>query len=338
MADGTKIEWADASWNPIRARNKATGKIGWHCEHKNEACRHCYAEGFNLRLGTGFAFRRQDRDAVEIFLDEKMLTQPLHWKRPRRIFVCSMTDLFAEFVTDEMIDRIIAIAGLCPQHQFLALTKRPDRARGYLCRLDQEPERDTVKRLAAAMPPHPWPRFDAITVPLPNLWLGTSIHDQPSADEFVPQLLAAPVAIRFLSYEPALGPVDLRRIPVDDVGRERTADGWRFPPIHWVIAGGESGPNARPMHPDWTRSLRDQCAGAGVPFFFKQWGEWFPGELEDDGTKLVAAPDVEHDPSADKWELTFAKHERIAGTGMLRVGKKRAGRLLDGREHSEWPR
>src|SRR5579863_1317613 len=114
MADHSKIEWTDATWNPLRARD-ATGKIGWHCEKVSEACHFCYAEGFNKRLGTGLEYKPGHRDALEIFLDEKMLTTPLRWKKPRMIFVCSMTDLFADFVTDEMIDRVFAVMALAPQ-------------------------------------------------------------------------------------------------------------------------------------------------------------------------------------------------------------------------------
>lgn len=133
MADRSKIEWTDASWTPIRARNVDTGKVGWHCEHVSEGCRHCYAEGINKRLGTGLSYKPGlvGPGGAEIFRDEKMLLAPVRWKRPRMIFVCSMTDLFAEFVSDEMIDRVFAVMALCPQHTFQVLTKRPKRMREW---------------------------------------------------------------------------------------------------------------------------------------------------------------------------------------------------------------
>ena len=132
MADRSKIEWTDSTWNPIRARRRDNGHVGFHCEHVSEACRNCYAEGMNKRLFTGLDYKPGNRDQVEIFLDEKTLLQPLRGKRPRKIFVCSMTDLFADFVADEMIDRIFAVMALCPQHTFQILTKRPERMRKYI--------------------------------------------------------------------------------------------------------------------------------------------------------------------------------------------------------------
>src|SRR5258708_16196189 len=126
MADRSAIEWTDATWTPIRAR---TDNVGWHCEHVSEGCRNCYAEGINRRLGTGLSFKPALKPAL--FLDEKMLLAPLKWKKPRTIFVCSMTDLFADFVRDEWIDRMFAVMALCPQHRFQVLTKRAQRMREY---------------------------------------------------------------------------------------------------------------------------------------------------------------------------------------------------------------
>ena len=132
MGDHSKIEWTDATWNPIRARRRDTGKVGWFCTHASDGCTHCYAETLNHRLGTSIDYRAQDLAKVEIFLDEKMLKQPLRWRRPRRIFVGSMTDLFGEFVPDAMLDCIYAVMAMCPQHTFLLLTKRAGRMRDYL--------------------------------------------------------------------------------------------------------------------------------------------------------------------------------------------------------------
>lgn len=308
--DNTKIEWADASWTPIRARNLMTGKVGWHCEHVSEGCRFCYAETLNRRLGTTFDFKPGHRADIDIVLDEKMLTQPLRWKRSRRIFVCSMTDLFADFVSDEMIDRVFAVMALAPQHKFLVLSKRAARMQDYFAaRTDGDPWAEAAGYIAdlVGMREHPVV-LEPSDMPLANLWLGVSVEDQARADERISLLLATPAAVRFLSCEPLLGAVDLRLPPA--------ASG---PAVDWVIAGGESGRGARPMHPDWARSLRDQCQAAGVPFFFKQWGEHAPPEHIDPG-----------------WPALGYANDALEFGG-TRVGKKRAGRLLDGREWSEFP-
>jgi len=321
MGSKTSIEWtrgddgsAGATWNPIRARNLATGKIGWHCEHVSEGCRNCYSESMNRRLGTGLDFKPGHRADVEIFLDEKMLLAPLRWKKPRRIFVNSMTDTFAEFVKDEWIDRMFAVMALCPQHTFQVLTKRPGRMQTYCC----DPQSQRIWRLACNMG-QPGRALSATLAkfgspwPLPNIWLGISAEDQATADERIPLLLQTPAAVRFVSLEPLLGPINLTRMKLGG-GWYDVLGGWRdvkerFPgfdeQIDWVIVGGESGPHARPLHPRWARDLRDQCATAGVPFFFKQWGQH--------------RPPTENDPA---WRS---------------LGKKGSGRLLDGRTHDEMP-
>lgn len=303
MADKSKIEWTDASWTPIRARNRASSKVGWHCEHASPGCEHCYAESMNKRLGTGLAFKPGHRKDVELHLDEKMLLAPLRWEKPRAIFVCSMTDLFAEFVPDEWIDRIFAVMALCPQHRFQVLTKRSGRMRDYFVepsvaeridcdmgaiiasRVDPLARRSDDLRARAPSLDEAWP--------LPNVWLGVSVEDQRRADERIPDLLATAAALRFLSCEPLLGPVDLDHVKFFDretkgggseAGWESALNGRRFniwldgdlvgePKIDWVIAGGESGPGARGSTQEveaWMRSLRDQCSVAGVSFFGKQ--------------------------------------------------------------------
>lgn len=323
MADNSKIEWTDASWNPIRARNKKTGKVGWHCEHATTGCEFCYAEGFNKRLGTGLAFKPGHRNDIELFLDTEMLKQPLHWKRPRLIFPCSMTDLFADFVPDEWLFEIFAVMGACDDqslgHQFQVLTKRATRMQRWVS------THGSRAWNSCRLGPNAWPAR--------NLWLGVSTERQQEADERIPLLLQTPAAVRFISAEPLLGPIDLTSIEV------RVTEGKRIyhdylhallgertsaatgcitlddgPKLDWVICGGESGP--RPMHPDWARSLRDHCAAANVPFFFKQWGAWWPAEQ-------AQAP-----------ELRGTEHE---DDRMVRVGKKIAGRLLDGIEHNGMP-
>jgi protein gp37 len=360
MGDGTTIEWTEASWTPIRARLLANpARVGWHCEHASPGCVNCYSETFNRdRLGTRLPFKPGHRKDVEIFVDEKMLTQPLRWRRARQIFVCSMTDLFGEFVTDEMIDRVFAVMALAPQHTFQVLTKRSARMRDYVGAI-REHYRARPYDLYRHFGSPTWPGLtadqvngiDSVEWPLPNVWLGVSVEDQQRADERIPDLLATPAAIRWLSCEPLLGPVDLNHVktfegPIEGGGYEAAwesaLNGKRFSDwggpdgnggdvdgcskLDWIVAGGESGPGARPMHPDWARSLRDQCQAAGVPFFFKQHGDWLLAS-EDDRTSGAATT-----------VLAFGENV-VAFDGAIgaRVGKKRAGRLLDGLEHNGMP-
>src|SRR6266852_4992529 len=192
MSDKTAIEWTDSTWNPIRARNLKTRKLGWHCEHATTGCEFCYAEGFNKRLGTGLAFKPGHRKDVEIFLDEKMLLQPLRWRAPRMIFCCSMTDLFADFVSDEQIDKMFAVMALCPQHNFQVLTKRARRMREYFGSHDIGARwAITAESVNDAVIPREssYPIFDPITARgwtnngLPNVWLGISAERQQEWDE-----------------------------------------------------------------------------------------------------------------------------------------------------------
>lgn len=362
----TAIEWTHRpgtkgeSWNPIRARDRATGRVGWHCTHASDGCRNCYAERLNLNrrgfaFGTGLPYKPGYAQAagsaegatgaqtgrVEIFLDDATLAQPLRWRQPRTIFVCSMTDPFGAFVPDTMIDRIFAIAALCPQHTFIVLTKRSERMRHYL----QPGMRSSVERISSiahAMSA----RFQIAGMrpqwPLPNVWLGVSAERQQESDERIPDLLATPAAIRFASLEPLLGPIDLTSICTGhyfiDALRgfkyhdaPEGVDGATEPcaKLDWGIVGGESGPDARPMHPDWARSLRDQCGAAGTAFFFKQWGEFGP------------AFRLDLRPTGLPWsgEAQKAVHRGTATVEQAtrRFGKRRAGRFLDGVEHNGWP-
>lgn len=363
MSDRSAIEWTDASWNPIRARcweiqSDGSGKerIGWHCEHVSEGCRNCYAESINRRLGTGFDYKPGNlrgkpgyygggNDRPEIFLDEKMLLVPLRWRRPRKIFVGSMTDLFADFVTDEMLDRIFAVMALCPQHTFQVLTKRATRMCAYLGCYDR-PSRivNEIDRDNAALGYRAGDRYyeaafsDGLTrirLPLPNVWLGVSCERQEEYNERWPMLRATPAAIRFISYEPALGPLSFIPFPhlLASVG-----------PLYcdWLICGGESGSHARPMHPDWARSLRDQCKAAGVAFFYKQTGEWAPCARDSETTPRAGYCNPAGHGA--KWPSPegFGEHgppwlEEHGFAHVARIGKKAAGRLLDGREHNDMP-
>lgn len=318
------------------------------------------AEGMNARLGTGLPFKPGHHDDIEVFLDETMLLQPLRWRRPRMIFVCSMTDLFADFVTDEMIDRVFAVMALCPQHTFQVLTKRPARMRVYLS--DPATPGRIARRcvdlwLAKIVEPNDdWPVDSVGPIdmpddlvmrfwPLPNVWLGTSCENQAAADDRVPDLLATPAAVRFVSAEPLLGPIDWTRLRCPNSclpphycnrcypdGRRPTGtyDALCNGELDWVIVGGESGPRARPMHPQWARDIRDQCAAAGVSFHFKQWGRFRP--YADDRADCVwLDPDGHFYGGPTTWP-PLADEIRVP---MVRVSD--TGRLLDGVEHNGFP-
>lgn len=346
MADQTLIEWTDATWNPI------TG-----CTMVDAGCTNCYAMGLAAtRMRThpsraGLTRKTGDRHVWtgEVRLNDDWIDQPLRWTKPRRIFVCAHGDLFHEAVPEDWIDRVFAVMALCPQHTFQVLTKRPDQARDYLTRLyagegefnllENDPLRKAAEIAVRNLPR--W-HFDCIQEgPFPNVWLGTSISDQASADARIPALLQAPAAIRFLSAEPLLGPVDLRdALPLAE--HPTTAGDYSGEVIDWVIVGGESGHDARPMHPDWVRDLRDQCTASGTAFFFKQWGEWAPlGTTEERRGKIAGTtPRAQwHDacgliidtPKAED-PLTFFSEGQV-----FRLGKKTAGRQLDGREWNDMP-
>lgn len=342
MADNTAIEWTNATWNPIRG-----------CTRVSEGCRNCYAEVMAARFsdpgqwGHGLARRvalpgggTDHRWTGEVALVEEALDLPLRWRRPRRIFVNSTSDLFHEKVPDDWIDMVFAVMALAQQHTFQVLTKRPERMRDYFLgrRLNFGRASEALHEMThpCSEDDHDWAvdqldAFDASGRPLPNVWLGTSVEDQATANARIPHLLDTPAQVRFLSCEPLLGPVALDMILTPEMGVYALtgvrSDGSgpsgfsRGPRIDWVICGGESGPGARPMHPDWARSLRDQCTLDRVPFFFKQWGDWEP-------RRGFACPD---DLPREGW------HHFDPECSMRRVGKKRAGRLLDGREWSDFP-
>lgn len=355
MSDKSKIEWTEATWNPIRFRNHATGGVGHFCEKVSPGCAHCYAATMQKRFKNHIRYNAADRDKGELFLDERVLTQPLRWKRPRMIFPCSMTDLFGPFVEQEWIERIVAVMSACGQHTFQVLTKRPERMRAffaettlsecqatYCARMTINEERTPVRGLDRIRDTSAINGTRGAKVgegnywPLPNAWWGVTVESQEYVER-IEQLLATPAAVRFISAEPLLGPLDLDctpwpngwERPIDDISDG--IDPLRFPraSLDWVIVGGESGPGARPMHPQWVRDLRDQCTSAGVPFFFKQWGEWHPAVFEN-GEGDICYPDNEA-------EHQFREHAFGDGTHMLRFGKQAAGRLLDGREWSEFP-
>lgn len=358
MADKTSIEWTDATWSPIRARvrqdaatiakakgytslvsiaEKMAGRVGPHCEHASPGCDHCYSEGNNGRClpanGTGLPFDRRSRDLIEPFIDEKALELPLRWKRGRRIFVENQSDLFGEWVLDEEIDRVMSEIAGAGRHTFQVLTKRASRMAQYFRRFKPDGRGWVTPGGLDAEETHC--PINAAKWPIPNLWLGVSAEDQQRADERIPDLLRTPAAVRFLSMEPLLGPVDLKQAHFTD-----------GPEIDWVIVGGESGPGARPMHPDWVRGIRDQCVAAGVPFFFKQWGAFRPvgcADADSDECDFEAVETADVDATMRVWPNGAVDDGAFEGAAkgawfMEHVGKKRAGHLLDGREWGQMPK
>lgn len=288
MGDKTGIAWTDATWNPIRG-----------CTPVSEGCRYCYAASVAARFsGPGMPYEglaertpKGPRWTGEVRLIEDHLDDPLHWRKPRRVFVNSMSDLFHPALWLQVIARIFAVMAAAPQHTFQVLTKRPERMAqllndsGFLSAVEEF----AVIRL--------WP--------LPNVWLGTSVENQEAAGERIPHLLRTPAAVRFLSCEPLLGPIDLEgRLDTDHECPEggpvcgQCFAGAPAARIHWVIVGGESGPNHRPFDPAWARSLRDQCREAGVAFFFKQVGGLRPTSGGDllDGERIQEYPVTDREP------------------------------------------
>ncbi len=354
----TKIEWTDRSdWNPIRG-----------CTRVSEGCRNCYAEAIAARFSDpgkpfhGFAERTPGgpRWTGKVELIEKHLTLPLRWKRPRRIFVNSMGDLFHESVPDAWIDRVFAVMALAPQHTFQVLTKRSERMREYVASVLAGDRGISRSAHQIRFGDGPAPHVDLIDYsrPLPNVHLGVSVEDQTRADARIPDLLATPAAVRFVSAEPLLGPIDFFKI------RETT--GFTFNALSrkvgisfhgvgldQIITGGESGPRARSVSRAAFLAIRDQCAAAGAAYFHKQNGEWIDAdEWLDILNRNCGANLYEADlktPWSPPRPLNFANAQILAtamgrrfehqsdGSTLLRVGKRRAGRLLDGIEHNAFP-
>lgn len=315
MAENSKIEWTDHTFNPWEG-----------CQKVGPGCDHCYAETRNARFGGGVAVNwgpgaPRRRTSVANW------QQPLKWNRlseqwvrnggqRARVFCASLADVFDNQVPDAWRLDLFRLIRATPHLDWLLLTKRIGNARIMLAnvRLQADEYLDQF----------PWP----------NVWIGATVVNQEEADRDIPKLLAVPAAVRFLSMEPLLGPVDItpflwgKNEAVDTICQNcpRDADcecGYHtrtalmMPALHWVIAGGESGPGARPMHTDWARNLRGQCAAAGVPFLFKQWGEWL-GAMQDG------------DNGGSALETNATDHP-------IRIGKKAAGRFLDGQTHDGFP-
>ena len=317
MSDKTKIEWCDASLSPW-----------WGCTKVSEGCKNCYAETITNRFkgdhwGKGKPRLKQpnfEKNALALNRKAKRLGKRL------KVFP-SMCDWLDEEVPIEWLADFLKVIHHTYNLDWLLLTKRPE---NFESRVNQVFRFIGSNSLIG----------DYV---IENVCLGVSVENQEQADKRIPELLKIPAKIRFLSCEPLLGPIDLSH---SKIGHWKNMDGsgsWFSPVpgkmfhslIHWVITGGESGPKARPMHPDWARSIRDQCVKAGVPFFFKQWGEWVPfepfagGDLGGDMRRGI----VEH-VCADREN---DGHFRRGDCYMRRVGKKDAGRLLDGMEWNQFP-
>lgn len=364
MADHTKIEWTDSTWSPI------TG-----CTLVSDGCRNCYAAQLaatrlkNHPSRKGLA--RLNADGVakftgEVRFNEQWLDQPLRWKRPRMIFTVAHGDLFHESVPDEWIDRVFAVMALAPQHTFQVLTKRPDRMRDYIGMRAGDYEIVLPDHAVSVANSPCAAHVEDVSWPLPNVWALTSVEDQETADKRIPDLIATPAAVRGISAEPLLGPIDLSEwlgcdecrdgpfgpgVIEDPISSANGGRPWQTclschdKRLSWAIVGGESGKHARPMHPDWTRSLRDQCVEAGVAFHFKQHGAWLPwepdspplwrsqnGQLED--RHALFPSDFDHAPDWDDGLGYLPENGHVA---FQRVGKKAAGRMLDGRTWDEFP-
>lgn len=325
MSGHTKIEWTDRTWNPV------TG-----CAKVSPGCDHCYAETFAERFrGTaGHYFE----NGFDVQLRDHKLGEPLRWRKPQRVFVNSMSDLFHDAVPDEYIAKVWAVMAVAPQHTFQVLTKRHGRMRSLL---GSEHFKDLVARAMVLPASHGGVNPDLDTPPdlhwpRRNVWLGVSVEDQHWADIRIPALLDTPAAVRFISAEPLLGPVSIySNSSLDRVEAQ----------LDWVIVGGESGHGARPMHPNWVRSLRYQCSeearspGDSIPFLFKQWGAWVPESMN---LHDASAPAAFLSADAITRPLVNGKPEgppmsRGQDITVRHVGKGRAGRVLDGRTWDEFP-
>jgi len=275
----TTISWTDFSASPIKYRD-SSGKSVWGCVKCSPGCARCYSESLAKRWDKGGPFTLPVMNTLTPYVDEKEINTLLHSKKiaGKRVFLEDMSDLFGPWVPFDMIDRVFAAMALRPDVTFQILTKRTERMAEYL----NVPERSRDNFQDALGPLMNEMEFilrqtprSPFRWPLPNLWLGTSVEDQARADERIPWLLKCPAAMRFLSCEPLLGPIDLklRRPPKDDDYVGYHGDGpidYVERGIDWVIVGGESGNGARPCHVEWIRSIVSQCRNAGVPVWTKQ--------------------------------------------------------------------
>ena len=365
-----KIQWLNLpgykgeTWNPIAG-----------CTKISEGCENCYAEKMAVRLAA-MAIKHVKPMSVgkyvkviqgrkwdgNTFMNEEELLIPLSWKQPRVVFVCSMGDLFHENTPFEWVDRVMAIAAVLPSHIFIVLTKRAKRMAEYFGQgkenlvkrwedatyelgiADKNEDPDAAACFlynrclsGAKVPSWGWP--------LSNVWVGVTAENQERANERVPWLLQVPAAVKFVSVEPMLGPVDFEKVEITKVLGNNAFGLISFSKINhldWVICGGESGHKARPLHPDWVRGLRDQCGQAGVPFFFKQWGEWIPlDQYNGDERRTVKQENIISMSSYGDYgpflKTDYMIDERNYKT-ICKIGRKAAGNELDGRRWEEYPK
>jgi protein gp37 len=318
----TNIEWTHIPGTIGEVWNIVTS-----CDKVSEGCKHCYAEVMHNRL-----MKMQPKKYNVPFLGtaithHDLLELPLSWKKPRTVFVNSMSDLFHKDVPFEFIRKALEVMYKCRHlHTFIILTKRIERVVEF--------EKWMVENINAL-----WFGFDK------NVWIVATVENQARADERIPLLLQVTARVRGLSCEPLLGPIDLKLFEGDILSHKinslskghGTTKG-----IHWVICGGESGHKARPMHPDWARSLRDQCAAADIPFFFKQWGEWKPDieckTAEDYDSSFSKAKEVQLIDADGKHDnKIFLQEQWPVRWRMLKTGKKLSGHLLDSKQHHAFP-
>lgn len=364
----SEIEWTEETWNPVSG-----------CSITSPGCKNCYAMRQAARLQklqpkTHYNGTTHTVNGNTVWTGKIVQAGPATWvvplkrQKPTTFFVNSMGDLFHPNVAREQIDRVFAIMALSPKHKFQILTKYPERMRSYLTRRAGAGLQDVRNHLAWIVVSDVANKFlkgwraesvvgkkrsrviqACVNWPLPNVALGVSVEDQPRANVRIPILQDTPAAVRFLSVEPLLGPINFNAMAVDKwpaaldyngLSQSYIDDEYKKPGIDWVIVGGESGPGSRPMHPDWVRTIRDQCAERGVAFFFKQWGAWVPYIDRDNDD-----PDWRQNYSESK---TFQNINLAGGRGfhgervhqMQRVGKKAAGRMIDGciwDERPAWP-
>lgn len=339
MAKQHKIQWLNLpgykgeTWNPI---------IG--CSKVSAGCENCYAE----RMANRLSFNPNTPWYKYVVTDGKWNGKtallgghpilPFTWKAPRLIFVCSMGDLFHEKTKFQTIDKIFATMASCPQHIFIVLTKRAKRMSKYFKWYDTSwnsvgmQGNDRIRYycyhdFGVEIDYNDW------KWPLPNVWLGVTAENQEQANKRIPYLLEIPAAVRFVSFEPML-----RSVSIAEYWRECGAGAYEIwlNGLDWVIAGGESGPGARPLHPDWVRTIRDQCKASEVPFFFKQWGEYRPANSMDKGGKdkwkwISTSGTVE--PSLARTFHNEREHHEL----MFLCGKSKAGNLLDGGKYEQYP-
>ena len=298
----SKIEWTNRTWNPV------TG-----CDPASRGCENCYAMRITKRLQKIPLTAEKYKKGNEVVMHIDELFRPERWRKPSMVFVCSMSDLFHENVTDVFILEIFYVIKNNPQHTFQILTKRPQRAVEFL-------------------------RRTAITSLPANIWFGVSAEDQEQAEFRIPYLLKIPAHIRFISAEPLLGSIDLTS--------------FLNPELHWIITGGETGPASRPMHPDWVRSLRDQCQQSNTPFFFKSWGEFKPN-FQPFHSLQHWVNKAQTWLACNEWRRDFDKCIDLTGKHLVhgadfqdavypvypmwKTGKKASSNTLDGQTHTEFP-